>query len=172
MTTLADPSQPTDRHIQVWFDKRLIADSSSDAQRADSAAQRPEEARRAAPQRNPSPLPRRAPTGVSGGSDRPVLLGYLRRDLLVADSQVGVLRREMTQFAEVEGFTIGRIHVEYPGSWLAAFERLVLSISCHGVIAVVLPSLLHLIGIGLGTPTDVRSIFERATGAHVLVLPA
>ncbi|TCC39931.1 hypothetical protein E0H50_05375 [Kribbella sindirgiensis] len=92
----------------------------------------------------------------------------MRRDLLVTDSQVEELKREMAAYAEVEHFTMGHIYVEQPDSWLAAFEALAQSINRYDVTAVVLPSLLHFVGIGM--PTDRRGWFEETTGARVLVL--
>lgn len=106
--------------------------------------------------------------GAMIDNTRPPLLGYLRRDLLVVDSQVGELEREMATFAEVEGFAMGQIYVESRDNWLAAFGALAESISRHDATAVVLPSLLHFAGIGM--PADGRHWFERATGARVLVL--
>jgi hypothetical protein len=99
---------------------------------------------------------------------RPLLLGYLRRDLLVVDSQVVGLEREMAAFAAAEGFAMGQIYVENRDNWLEAFGALAESISRNDVTAVVLPSLLHFAGIGM--PDDRRNWFERATGARVLVL--
>lgn len=125
-------------------------------------------ARLAASQRHISPLARRGLNGFSEDFTRPLLLGYLRRDLLVVDSQVGELERDMAAFAEMQGFAMGHIYVEKPDSWLTAFEALAESIARYDVTAVVLPSLLHFTGLGM--PTDRRDWFERATGARVLVL--
>ncbi|MFI7059850.1 hypothetical protein ACIBL3_02605 [Kribbella sp. NPDC050124] len=122
----------------------------------------------AAPKRHLSPLEGRRLNGFAKGFTRPLLLGYLRRDLLVVESQVGELKRDMAAYAEAEGFTMGHIYVERPDSWLAAFEALTESIGRYDVTAVVLPSLLHYVGIGM--PTDRRGWFEHATGARVLVL--
>lgn len=125
-------------------------------------------ARLAAPQRHLSPLAGRGLNGFSEDFTRPLLLGYLRRDLLVVEGQVEELKREMAAYAEAESFTMGHIYVEQSDSWLAAFEALAESIDRYDVTAVVLPSLLHLTGIGM--PTDIRDSFTRATGARLLVL--
>ena len=116
-------------------------------------------------------LPALAGRGLSGFSEdftKALLLGYLRRELLVVDSQVTELERQMAKFAEVEGFAMGHVYVEKPESWPAAFEALIESVNRYEITAVVLPSLLHFTGLGL--PTDIRSSFQRATGARVLVL--
>ncbi|WP_232828080.1 hypothetical protein [Kribbella monticola] len=99
---------------------------------------------------------------------RPLLLGYVRRDLLVTDGQVGELERQMTKFAQKEGFSMGFTYVEKPGTQPAAFEALFESVKRYEVTAVVLPSLLHF--AVLGASHDIRDSFERATGARVLVL--
>ena len=99
---------------------------------------------------------------------RPLLVGYVRRDLLVTDGQVSQVEREMAQFAQKEGFSMGFTYVEKPGTWPAAFEALIESVNRYEVTAVVLPSLLHF--AVLGANHDIRDIFERATGARVLVL--
>jgi hypothetical protein len=122
----------------------------------------------AAPKRHLSPLAGRGLNGLSEVFTRPLLLGYLRRALLVVDSQVGELKREMAAYAEAEHFTMGHIYVEQPDGQLTAFEALTESIERHDVTAIVLPSLLHFTGIGMST--NVRSSFERSTGARVLVL--
>ncbi|MEV0291136.1 hypothetical protein AB0H36_43995 [Kribbella sp. NPDC050820] len=124
--------------------------------------------RLAAPQRHVSPLAARGLSGFSEDFTRPLLLGYLRRDLLVVESQVGELKRDMAVYSEAEGFTMGHIYVERTDSWLAAFGALTDSIDRYDVTAVVLPSLLHFTGLGMST--DVRDSFECATGARVLVL--
>lgn len=99
---------------------------------------------------------------------KPLLLGYVRRDLLVTDGQVSELERQMALFAQEEGFSMGFTYVEKPGTWPAAFEALTESVNRHEVTAVVLPSLLHF--AVLGASHDIKNMFERATGARVLVL--
>jgi hypothetical protein len=99
---------------------------------------------------------------------KPLLLGYVRRDLLVTDGQVSQLEREMAKFAMTEGFSMGFTYIEKPGTWPAAFEALVESVDRYEVTAVVLPSMLHF--AVLGASHDIKDMFERATGARVLVL--
>lgn len=99
---------------------------------------------------------------------KPLLLGYVRRDLLVTDGQVNQLEREMERFAQLEGFSMGFTYVEKPQTWPSAFEALVESVNRYDVTAVVLPSLLHF--AVLGASHDIKDMFERATGARVLAL--
>ena len=108
--------------------------------------------------------------GFSGDFTRPLLLGYVRRDLLVVENQIEELKCDMAAYAEAEGFTMGHVYVERPESWLSAFGAMTESISRYAVTAVVLPSLLHLVGIGMST--DIRDSFERSIGARLLVLTA
>jgi hypothetical protein len=99
---------------------------------------------------------------------KPLLVGYVRRDLLVTDGQVSQLDREMTRFAIAEGFSMGFTYVEKPETWPAAFEALIESINRYEITAVVVPSMLHF--AALDTSHDIRQIFEQSTGARVLVL--
>jgi hypothetical protein len=100
------------------------------------------------------------------------LLGYVRRDLLVTDGQVNQIERQMAEFAKAEGFSMGFTYVEKPGTWPAAFEALIESVTRNEVTAVVLPSMLHF--AVLGAPLNIKEMFERATPnrlAHVLDPP-
>jgi hypothetical protein len=99
---------------------------------------------------------------------KPMLLGYVRRDLLVTDGQVNQIERQMAVFAKAEGFSMGFTYVEKPGTWPTAFEALIESVSRYEVTAVVLPSMLHF--AVLGAPLNIKEMFERATGARVLLL--
>ena len=94
-------------------------------------------------------------------------MGYLQRQLLVTDGQVETVKRELASFARAGGFSMGFTYVEQPGSWPAAFDALIEAVHRYDVTAVVLPSLLHF--AVLGAPVNIRSTFERATGARVLV---
>lgn len=121
----------------------------------------------AAEQRLP-PLAGRRVSAHDEDFTKPLLLGYVRRDLLVTDGQVNQLEREMAKFAQTEGFSMGFTYVEKPGTWPAAFEALVESVTRYDITAVVLPSLLHF--AVLDAPHDIKDMFERATGARVMVL--
>jgi hypothetical protein len=119
-------------------------------------------------QRRLSPLAGRWLSGFSEDFTKPLLLGYLRRDALVADGQITELERQMADFAQVEGFVMGHVYVEKPESWPAAFEVLIESVNRYEVTAVVLPSLLHF--AMRGSPISIKANFERTTGARALVL--
>jgi hypothetical protein len=123
-----------------------------------------------APQRRLSPLAGRGLRGFAEDFTKPLLLGYLRRDLLVVDSQATELERRMADFAQVEGFAMGHTYVEKPDSWPSAFEALIESVNRYEVTAVVLPSLLHF--AMRDSPLHIKETFERVTGARVLVLAA
>ena len=119
-------------------------------------------------QRHLPPLAGRGLSGFAEDFAKPLLLGYLRRDLLIVDSHATELERQMADFAKVEGFAMGHTYVEKPDSWPAAFEALIESVNRYQVTAVVLPSLLHF--VMRDSPLYIKDTFERATGARVLVL--
>jgi hypothetical protein len=99
---------------------------------------------------------------------KPLVLGYVRRDLLVTDGQVGQLERQMARFAMAAGLSMGFVYIEKPGTWPAAFHALVESVNRCEATAVVLPSPLHF--AVLAASHDIRDLFERATGARVFLL--
>jgi hypothetical protein len=100
--------------------------------------------------------------------DRPLLLGYVRRELIATDTQVQEVERRMSLFADIEGFSMGFIFIDQPSIRPTIFESLTEEIRRHGITAVVLPSLLHF--AVLGATHDIKGAFERATGARVLLL--
>jgi hypothetical protein len=102
-----------------------------------------------------------------GDLSRPLLLGYIRRELVATDAEVHKLERQMSIFAQAEGFWLGGIFVDEPTVWPAGFEVLTDAVCRHNATAVVLPSLLHFAVLGAGN--DIRGTFERATGARVLL---
>ncbi|WBQ04348.1 hypothetical protein [Kribbella sp. CA-293567] len=106
--------------------------------------------------------------GFAEDLDRPLLVGYIRRELLVVDAQVALAQRQMALYAAVSGFSMSYIYIEEAGTWPAAFDALVEAVIRLGITAVMLPSLLHF--AVLGPPCDIKGSFERATGARVLLL--
>jgi hypothetical protein len=101
---------------------------------------------------------------------RPLLLGYIRREFVASEEQAWALEYQMSLFAYKTGFSMGFTYVEEPGPQPSAFEALIESVVRHQVAAVVLPSILHFAVLGL--PHDIKDMFERATGARVLLLNA
>src|SRR5690242_14974775 len=94
---------------------------------------------------------------------RPLLLGYVRRHLLMTEDELGAVKERLNHFAATEGFAMGTIFVERRESAPGAFEALVQAIEHEQAAAVVLPSMLHF--AVLGAPLAVKLTFERATGA-------
>lgn len=121
-----------------------------------------------AAQRRLPPLAGRGLNGFAEDFTKPLLLGYLRRDLLVVDGQVSELERLMADFARAEGFTMGHTYVEKPDCWPAAFEALIESVNRYEATAVVLPSLLHF--AMHDSACHIKETFERVIGARVLML--
>lgn len=99
---------------------------------------------------------------------RPLLLGYVRRDLLSSDSAVEELVVQMAVFARREGFSMGYTYVERAATSFSALEALVEFVARTEDAAVVIPSPLHFLAID--GPINLREIFERATGTRVLML--
>jgi hypothetical protein len=79
---------------------------------------------------------------------RPLLLGYLRKHLLMTDGEVEQEKRRLADFAELEGFTLGTIYLEQLETSPAAFEAWVEADDRYEVAAVVLPSMLHFAVLG------------------------
>ncbi|WP_343972741.1 hypothetical protein [Kribbella koreensis] len=99
---------------------------------------------------------------------RPLLLGYIRRELIATAGDVQKIERQMSSFAEAEGFSMGFVFVDEPAIWPAVFEVMTDAVRRHNITAVVLPSPLHF--AVLGASNDIKGTFERATGARVLLL--
>lgn len=105
-------------------------------------------------------------------STKPLLLGYIRRDLLTIEAQVHQLERAFEKYAQAEGYSMGFTFVEKPGNAPAAFERLIAEMLSPVLPAraVIVPSLFHFAVLD-ATRTDMRATFEKATGGRVVVLP-
>lgn len=117
-----------------------------------------------------TPMPRRTVAPASAEATdftRPLLLGYLQRQLLATDDQIDEIKRLFVRFATTEGYSMGSTYVEQASRWPAAFEALIEAVNRYQVTAVVVPSLLHL--AALDASSGFRTRFEDATGAHVLV---
>ena len=101
---------------------------------------------------------------------RPLLLGYIRRHLLMTDAELDDAKERLGLFAEIEGFTLGTVYVEHLETTPAAFEALVEAVNRYEVTAVVVPSMLHF--ALLSAPAAIKDRFEHITGARVLVAAA
>jgi hypothetical protein len=112
-------------------------------------------------------LPALARRGVVTDYTRPLLLGYVRKHLLMTDGELDDTRERLKHFAQVEGFAMGTVFVEEIETSPAAFEALVEAVSRYEVTAVVVPSMLHFAVIS--APAAIRDYFERATGVRVMV---
>jgi hypothetical protein len=98
---------------------------------------------------------------------RPLLLGYLRKHLLMTDDELHDTEERLERFARIEGFAMGTIYIEEVETSPAAFEALVEAVNRYEVTAVVLPSMLHF--AVLGAPATIKGHFEHITGARVMV---
>jgi hypothetical protein len=98
---------------------------------------------------------------------RPLLLGYLRKQLLTTENELEDTKERLAHFAALEGFAIGTVYVEEAETSPAAFEALIEAVNRYDVTAVVLPSMLHF--AVLGAPATIKNHFEHLTGARVMV---
>lgn len=112
-------------------------------------------------------LPALAGRGHVTDYTRPLLLGYVRKHLLMTDDELDDAKERLAHFAQVEGFSLSTVYVEQLETTPAAFEALVEAANRYEITAVVLPSMLHF--AVLGAPASIKRHFEQFTGARVLV---
>ncbi|GAA1696361.1 hypothetical protein GCM10009745_48000 [Kribbella yunnanensis] len=98
---------------------------------------------------------------------RPLLLGYVRQDLLPPDYDAERMKRLFEGFARAEGFAMGSVYAEHRSTAPAAFHALIESLDRYELTAVVMPSWEHLELVG--DPAAVKQQFERVTGARFLL---
>lgn len=98
---------------------------------------------------------------------RPLLLGYVLKDLLMTDGELADIKDQLEQFANIQGFAMGTIYTEDAATTPAAFEALIAAVNRYAVTTVVIPSRLHF--ATLAVTHDVKDTFERATGARVVI---
>ncbi|MEV8376189.1 hypothetical protein AB0P21_25840 [Kribbella sp. NPDC056861] len=104
---------------------------------------------------------------AEAGPDLPRALGYLRKHLLMTESELSEAEGRLAHFAQVRGFRLQQIYVEELETWPAAFEALIEAAGTDGLSAVLLPSMLHF--AVLGPPAEIKQYFEQLTGTRVLV---
>jgi len=98
---------------------------------------------------------------------RPLLLGYVRQQLIASDRRMVETIQRLRCVADCEGFTLGGVFVEPADATLIAFGELVDAVDRSRALAVVLPNLLHF--AMLWPPSTIRSQFEHLTGARVVL---
>ena len=99
--------------------------------------------------------------------NQPLLLGYVRAHLLMTADELVHIKDQLKAFAEVEGYTLGKLFTEHAHTVPAAFQALVDTVRRDEARAVVVPSLHHF-GV-LGEPEKVKRDVEEGTGALVLI---
>jgi hypothetical protein len=105
---------------------------------------------------------------VGTNAERQRASAYLRRHLLMFESEVSSTRERLTYFAAASELDLAKIYIEEIATCPAAFERLVVDVIRDKVDVVILPSMLHF--AVLGAPLRIKEYFEAATGAQVLTL--
>lgn len=101
---------------------------------------------------------------------RPLILGYVLKNLLMSDGELADIKVQLERFAAVEGFAMGTTYVEETETTPAALEALIAAVNRYEVTTVVIPSRLHF--AALAVTHDVKDTFERATGARVVIATA
>jgi hypothetical protein len=98
---------------------------------------------------------------------RPVVLGYVRAQLTHSRAELAETVRRLAEFAEREGYTLGKVFTERADTAPTTYHALIAAALKHGVTAVVVPNLGHLTVLG-DRPT-LKGYLERRTDALVLV---
>ncbi|MDX3277303.1 hypothetical protein [Streptomyces scabiei] len=75
---------------------------------------------------------------------RPLIYGYVRALPELPVHAVALLRQELTDFAEREGFALAEVFVEHRWLHTVAWDALVMSCNRHDVRNVVVPDFRHL----------------------------
>jgi hypothetical protein len=75
---------------------------------------------------------------------RPLLLGYVRADVLGTAEELAAATHSLATFASTEGFTLGTVYTERDAAESAAFHALLEEVKRLDVRAVVVPTLRHL----------------------------
>jgi hypothetical protein len=103
------------------------------------------------------------------GRTTPSALGYLRRDLLGTDDELDRAKIALAVFAQRVGLRLSSVYVEQLDHGdLDGFRHLVDSALDGQTTAVVVPNLLHF--MGLGHAGGFAAAFEHLTGARVLTV--
>ncbi len=96
---------------------------------------------------------------------RPLLLGYVRAEEDMTSAELAAEKERLQAFARVEGYALGAVFTEFPGTAPAAFHALIEAVLQHEIRVIVVPNARH-----LGADPSLEDYLERRTGARVLVL--
>ncbi|HEV7827622.1 MAG TPA: recombinase family protein, partial [Pseudonocardiaceae bacterium] len=98
---------------------------------------------------------------------RPLIYAYLRAREGASEQEDAQVRRELTAYAQREGFTVAESFVERP--WLSgtsALDALIETIEQTGVRDVVVPSLNHFSRAGQHASLE-KAVIEKQIGAQI-----
>jgi hypothetical protein len=98
----------------------------------------------------------------------PRAVGYLRKHLLMTETDVRYAKERLAYFAPIAGLHLERVYVEELETWPTAFEALVEAAVSDELTAVLLPSMLHF--AVLGPPASIKQYFEHLTHTRVLAV--
>ncbi|WP_239396683.1 recombinase family protein [Frankia sp. CiP3] len=117
------------------------------------------------------PLPHRpsASTGLKGLTMRPTIYGYMRVATADDGDEVERIRRELTEYAEREGFTLDQVFTEQIQCSESAFYTLLDTLKRSDVRNVIVPSLWHFARLP-GLQEAMKTHIEQETGATIWVV--
>lgn len=99
----------------------------------------------------------------------PLIYGYIRVWPDMSDEQAAQIRRELSEYAEHEGFTVAEIFVERPYARSSAFNGLIEAVQRADIKNIVVPDLSHFCYFhDLGKA--MKAVIEHHVGAHVWVM--
>jgi len=100
---------------------------------------------------------------------KPLIYGYLRVWSDTSDQDAARIERELTDYAEREGFMVAEIFIERPYLPVPAFTGLIHAIGSTETKDIVIPDLSHFCPFhGLGEA--MKAILEHVAGARVWVI--
>jgi hypothetical protein len=101
---------------------------------------------------------------------RPVIYGYVRLAAIEGvEDETGSITKELTAFADREGFTLGRVFIEHIRNNEPAFDAMINVLENGDVKHVIVPSLWHFARLP-GLQDAMRQHIEQQLGARLWVV--
>lgn len=95
-----------------------------------------------------------------------VAVGYIQAHLLMTEIEIAETKERIADCAAQSEYQLRQVYVEQANSVPTAFRELIEAIARESVAAVVVPSALHLVALGI--PAAIAHHLERITGARLL----
>lgn len=97
-----------------------------------------------------------------------VAVGYMREHLLMSETELAAVERDLADCAQRHGCVLGTVHVERIDQSPAAFQALVNQLVHQDIAVLILPGAHHLAVLG-SPPELLMTHLENTTGARVLI---